>query len=217
MGAITPIITYDRAAQFFGHKHLDPRYYFFKEYYDKHKGPEVLLWEKDIFILPKKINGKYALIHRVLPGIQVVYFDKFEDLKDYHFWKDYLGHLSDNIVLEPKFEHEQWNIGGGAPFINLSEGLLSIYHAVNKTKSGKVYTAAAALFHKDIDLNLIGRLETPLFTPDQPWEKKGTVNNVVFPTGTAIFDNTLYIYYGAADSKICAASLRYHDLLEDLM
>jgi predicted GH43/DUF377 family glycosyl hydrolase len=49
------------------------------------------------------------------------------------------------------------------------------------------------------------------------WEKAGEVNNVCFPTGTALFDNRLYIYYGAADSRIAAASLNLNDLLEELM
>ncbi|OYY22175.1 MAG: hypothetical protein B7Y69_07415 [Sphingobacteriia bacterium 35-40-8] len=49
------------------------------------------------------------------------------------------------------------------------------------------------------------------------WEKNGEVNNVCFPTGTALFGNLLYIYYGAADSRIAAASLNLSDLLEELM
>jgi len=39
---------------------------------------------------------------------------------------------------------------------------------------------------------------------------------VVFPTGTAIFDDLLYIYYGAADDKIAVASLNLNDLLNEL-
>ena len=42
------------------------------------------------------------------------------------------------------------------------------------------------------------------------------VGNVVFPTGTAIFNERLYIYYGAADKRIAAVSLNLHELLNEL-
>ena len=48
-------------------------------------------------------------------------------------------------------------------------------------------------------------------------EKRGEVNNVVFPTGTALFGDTLFIYYGAADSHIAVASLSLSSLLEELI
>lgn len=216
-GLITPSIPYDKAEQFFGHRILGDKYYLFEKLYYPEKEKRMLLWEKDVFLLPKKINGKYALIHRILPEIQIIYFDSFEDLKDEHFWQDYLGHLSDCIVLKSKFKHESRNVGGGAPFIDLNEGYLVIYHAVEKMSKGNIYHAAAALLHKDDPTKMIGKLENPLFSPEEPWEKKGDVCNVVFPTGTAIFDDILYIYYGAADSKIAVASVKHHDLLEELI
>lgn len=216
-GLITPSIPYDKAEQFFGHRILGDKYYSFEKIYYPQREKNILLWEKDVFLLSKKINGKYALIHRILPEMQVIYFNSFEDLKDDHFWKDYLGHLSDYIVLKSKFKHESRNIGGGAPFLDFNEGYLAIYHAVEKTRKGNIYHAAAALLHKDDPTKVIGKLENPLFSPEESWEKEGDVGNVVFPTGTAIFDDILYIYYGAADSRIAVASVKHHDLLEELI
>jgi predicted GH43/DUF377 family glycosyl hydrolase len=43
------------------------------------------------------------------------------------------------------------------------------------------------------------------------------VNNVVFPTGTALFGDTLFIYYGAADERIGCASVKLSALVEELM
>ena len=57
----------------------------------------------------------------------------------------------------------------------------------------------------------------PLFSPEYEWELKGEVNNVVFPTGTAIFGNTLFIYYGAADSLIACASVSLSGLVDELL
>jgi beta-1,2-mannobiose phosphorylase / 1,2-beta-oligomannan phosphorylase len=46
---------------------------------------------------------------------------------------------------------------------------------------------------------------------------KGEVDNVVFPTGTALFGDTLFIYYGAADSHIACASVNLSALLAELL
>ena len=55
-----------------------------------------------------------------------------------------------------------------------------------------------------------------LFKPELDWELIGDVNDVVFPTGTALFDDKLYIYYGAADSRIACASVSLKELLTEL-
>jgi predicted GH43/DUF377 family glycosyl hydrolase len=215
-GLITPSINYAQAAKYFGHKILDNKYYWFAKHYKHLKGSKTMLWEKDLFILPRKINGHYALIHRILPSIQIMYFDKFSQLKNLNFWKDYLHHLSDYEILRPQYDHENRSIGAGAPFIDLPQGFLVIYHAVEDTSDGKVYHAAAALLHKKDPTKVIGKLTRPLLSPKAKWEISGDVNNVIFPTGTAIFGKKLYIYYGAADSKIAVASLNYQDLLKEL-
>ena len=64
---------------------------------------------------------------------------------------------------------------------------------------------------------VITRLPDTLFSPEQDWELNGEVNNVVFPTGTALFGDTLYIYYGAADEQIACASLSLSSLLKELL
>ncbi|GAH05093.1 unnamed protein product, partial [marine sediment metagenome] len=53
--------------------------------------------------------------------------------------------------------------------------------------------------------------------PIEDYEKVGDVNNVVFPTGTAIFGERLYIYYGAADKRIAVVSVNLHKLLHELL
>ena len=60
-------------------------------------------------------------------------------------------------------------------------------------------------------------LPYPLFIPELEWELKGEVNNVCFPTGTALFDDTLYIYYGAADERIACASVSLKELVNELV
>lgn len=81
-----------------------------------------------------------------------------------------------------------------------------------------MYSAcAAALLDINNPSKVIARLPYALFSPEYIWEKRGDVNNVVFPTGTALFGDTLYIYYGAADSRIACASVSFSALLEELI
>jgi beta-1,2-mannobiose phosphorylase / 1,2-beta-oligomannan phosphorylase len=63
----------------------------------------------------------------------------------------------------------------------------------------------------------IARLPYPLFSPEKSWEVRGEVNNVCFPTGAIVQDDTLYIYYGAADEHIAVASINLSELLQELL
>jgi len=215
-GIISAKMRYDEAGNFFHFSKLKEKYHFFISYYKDVVAEDVLLWEKDSFILPKKYNNKFALFHRILPDIQIVCFDDFKDLT-IDFWKDYLKKLGDNVVMEPKFGFESRNIGAGAPLIETERGWLMIYHSVEDSNRGKVYHASAALLDKHNPYRVIGRLKEPLFSPTEDYEKIGDIDNVVFPTGTAIFGERLYIYYGAADKRIAVVSVNLHKLIHELL
>ncbi|NVM01574.1 MAG: winged helix-turn-helix domain-containing protein [Candidatus Helarchaeota archaeon] len=215
-GIITPTITYDEAEDFFRSSKLKDRYFFFESYYKDIIAEDVLLWEKDSFILPKKIDNKFVLIHRILPDIQIIYFEDFNKLT-LDYWKDYLKRLGDYVIMESKYGYESRNIGAGAPLIETEKGWLMIYHAVEDTNKGKIYHASAALLEKNNPFNIIGRLKEPLFSPTEDFEKVGDVGNVVFPTGAAIFGERLYIYYGAADKRIAVVSVNLNQLLKELL
>ena len=93
-----------------------------------------------------------------------------------------------------------------------------IYHGVKRTEKGLfIYSACAALLDINNPVKEIARLPYALFSPEFDWELKGEVNNVVFPTGTALFGNTLFIYYGAADSIIACASVNLPELVAELL
>ena len=77
--------------------------------------------------------------------------------------------------------------------------------------------AGAALLDKKDPTKVIGHLKEPLFFPEEKWEKWGVIDNVVFPTGAAIFDEKLYIYYGAADTRIGVVSLNLEELIGELL
>ncbi len=215
-GIISAKMRYDEAGNLFRLSKLKEKYHFFISYYKDVVAEDVLLWEKDAFILPKKYNNQFALFHRVLPDIQIICFDDFKDLT-IDFWKDYLKKLGDHVVMEPKFGFESRNIGAGAPLIETERGWLMIYHSVEDSNRGKVYYASAALLDKQNPYRVIGRLKQPLFSPTEDYEKIGDIDNVVFPTGTAIFGERLYIYYGAADKRIAVVSVNLHKLIHELL
>jgi predicted GH43/DUF377 family glycosyl hydrolase len=78
-----------------------------------------------------------------------------------------------------------------------------------------VYHANAALLQLDKPENEISRL-LPIFSPTKQWEIEGEVNNVVFPTGHALYGEDLYIYYGAADRHVAVAKININELLHEL-
>ena len=217
-GVISPEITYDEAENIFRacQLKLKERYFLFESYFKDIVARDVQLWDKDAFLFPKKIKGKFALVHRILPDIQVIYFKKFKDLT-LDFWKKYLKRLGDFVVLQSRYWYESRNIGGGCPPIETDKGWLLIYHAVDDMDRGKIYRTGAALLDKKDPTKVISHLREPLFSPEKRWEKKGNVDNVVFPTGAVVFGKRLYIYYGAADKRIAVVSLNLNELLDKLI
>jgi beta-1,2-mannobiose phosphorylase / 1,2-beta-oligomannan phosphorylase len=215
-GLITPQITYDEAEDIFRNSGIVKKYIFFEKIFKETKGQRVYLWEKDAMLLPKKINGHYALIHRILPGIQICYFDSFEELTR-DFWRKYLTELGNNVIFDPKYQFEEGYIGAGCVPIETENGWLLIYHTAEETEEGRVYRTAAALLDKNNLKRVIGRLPYPLFSPEKEWEKQGTIDNVVFPTGTIVKDDRLDIYYGAADTRIGVRSISISGLIKELL
>jgi beta-1,2-mannobiose phosphorylase / 1,2-beta-oligomannan phosphorylase len=217
-GIIVPPITYAEfvfLAESVGS--VNKNYYHNHKFYYQEADPEkkIMLWDKNVIFFPRKINEKLVFLHRIRPGIQIVSVNNLKDLTK-EFWNKYFLDLQDHIVMDPVYQHESSYIGGGCPPIETEHGWLLIYHGVEQTKKGLVYSACAALLDLHDPSKELARLPYALFWPEYEWELKGEVNNVVFPTGTAVFGNTLFIYYGAADSHIACASVNLPDLVAEL-
>lgn len=214
-GLISPQMTYDDAENIFNKTGVNEKYIFFESQLKEINGPGIMLWEKDAVLFPEKINGKFAMLHRILPGIQIAYFNDFTDLK-IGYWKKYLSELNKHVVLDPIYPFENRYIGSGCPPIRTDDGWLLIYHAVELTLTEKIYHASAALLDLKNPGKVIARLKKPLFSPTEIWEKKGVVNNVVFPTGAIVKGDKLYIYHGAADDCIGLKTVSISELLTEL-
>ena len=171
--------------------------------------------DKDAVFFPERINGKIALLHRIPPDIQIVYFEDMEEIikADGNFWSQYSESLEDHTILKRECIWESKKIGAGPPPVKTEEGWLLIYHGVDKDY---VYRTGVALLDLEDPARVIARSSYPILEPKVDYEKHGDVNNVVFPEGAIVLDNTLFVYYGAAD-KICAlATVKVDDILDFL-
>lgn len=171
---------------------------------------------KDVVIFPEKIKGRIAVLHRIEPDIQIQYFDSIEILKknyDNEFWKEYMKNLSSYVVLKGKYDWESKKVGAGPPPIKTNEGWLLIYHGVSETG----YRAGAALLDLNNPQKIIARSPVPILEPEKHYEIKGDINKVVFPEGTIVKDDKLFVYYGAADKRCALATCKLNDLIDFLL
>ena len=167
---------------------------------------------KDVVLFPEKINDKYMFLHRPMSWVG----QKFGVIKP-SIWLGESNALTSfekhTIVLKPEYDWEDSRIGSGPPPIKTKKGWLLIYHGVDKNFT---YRAGAALLDLSNPSIVIGRTKKPILEPEEAFEKIGHVNNVVFPTGSCVIDDNLYLYYGAADKVCCVATVKLDSLLEKL-
>mmetsp|Transcript_9819 Transcript_9819/g.32856 ORF Transcript_9819/g.32856 Transcript_9819/m.32856 type:complete len:417 (-) Transcript_9819:71-1321(-) len=100
----------------------------------------------------------------------------------------------------------------GPPAMLKGDKILLIYNAKNSAKQGDKrfpegnYAPGQAIFDASNPAQLIYRSSSPFLVPDQPFELKGQINNVIFVQGLVRFRNEWLLYYGTADSLIAVAS-----------
>ncbi len=214
-GVIVPQVCFSVFKYFAESQNVNPKYFRHARQFKPEEN--IYLWDKNVIFFPRRINGKLYFLHRIKPGIQIAVVNDLQDLTK-EFWEDYFRNFKNHIVMDPISNgFEEGYVGGGCPPVETESGWLIIYHSVHDTSNGYIYSASAALLDLENPQKLLARLPYPLFVPDLEWELNGVVNNVVFPTGTALFDDTLYIYYGAADQYVACASLSLKELIAELL
>lgn len=158
--------------------------------------------DKDAALLPRRIHGNYALIHRPMTDLGAHIWISFSpDLRNWG------GH---KLVLQAR-KGAWWDankVGLSPPLIPTPRGWLMLYHGVRQTASGSLYRLGAALFAQDEPDVLLARGDAWIFGPEADYERAGDVPNVAFPCGYTIADDkdTLRLYYGAADTSIALAT-----------
>ena len=158
--------------------------------------------DKDAALLPHRIGGNWALIHRPVSAPRA------------HMWISYSPDLrhwgSHKLILEAR-RGAWWDankIGLSPPPIETPQGWLVVYHGVRMTAAGCIYRLGLALFDSDQPERLLKRGDEWVFGPEERYEQRGDVGNVVFPCGYTIAEDgdTIRFYYGAADTTIALAT-----------
>ncbi len=181
--------------------------------------PEVDKPEKNGVLFPEKIQGNYVCYYRIEPHIYVAYSKSL----DHPVWR---GHKKVMSSRPDSWDSEK--IGAGAPPIKTELGWLFIYHGVDrrgplrrqiKTKAGTVdyertYRLGVMLIDKDDPEKILYRSKGWILEPKESYEKEGMVPNVVFTCGAVVLKDTLFVYYGGADTVVALATCKLPELLE---
>ncbi len=165
--------------------------------------------DKDAALLPCRFGDYWALIHRPVSAPRA------------HMWISFSSDLrhwgSHKLMMEAR-RGAWWDankIGLSPPPIETERGWLVIYHGVRMTAAGCIYRLGLALFDHESPETLLKRGDEWVFGPQERYEQRGDVGNVVFPCGYTMAPDgdTVRIYYGAADSTIALATGSLREML----
>ena len=164
---------------------------------------------RNTVIFPEKIDGRYVKLDR-----------PHSDISPWAIWIEYspdLRHWGDSkIIMKPVTYHwDEMKIGPGAPPIKTDKGWLNIYHGVYPTMDGSVYRLGVCLHKLDDPSVILGVSDRWILTPEDPWELVGYVHNVVFTCAAVPEDDgTLKLYWGGADTVMCAGTAVIDELVD---
>jgi beta-1,2-mannobiose phosphorylase / 1,2-beta-oligomannan phosphorylase len=158
---------------------------------------------KDHVLFPRKIGGRFAALHRRYPKVWLAYSD---DLRTWHE-KDMLE------VYGPR-PNNGWDassVGSNGPPIETPHGWLCINHAYDQNH---IYHMGVVLLDLEDPSRVISRPSKPIFWPEQLWELRGDVPNVVFSCANPVVDGIVYLFYGGGDHVIGLATCTLNDLVD---
>jgi predicted GH43/DUF377 family glycosyl hydrolase len=177
-------------------------------------GPAMPPEDKDAALFPVKFKGRYAMLHRPVPAIEGV---------GKHIWISFspdLKYWGDHQVVLTARRGGWWDankIGLSPPPLETSEGWLILYHGVRETVSGSIYRLGLALLDREDPTRVLRRSDQWVFGPEEPYERSGDVDNVVFPCGWILQGDKLLLYYGGADTGVAVAVASLSAVLDFLV
>ncbi|MBW1737168.1 MAG: glycosidase [Deltaproteobacteria bacterium] len=167
--------------------------------------------DKDAALFPVQFNGRWAMIHRPVPGFAGV---------GAHIWISFspdMKHWGDHQILLPARKGGWWDankVGLSPPPLRTEKGWLILYHGVRNTASGCIYRLGLALLDLQDPTRLLARADEWVFAPEEAYEVVGDVDKVVFPCGWVAEGDDIRLYYGGADKCIALATARVSELLD---
>jgi len=163
---------------------------------------------KDVAIFPADIGGKYYALHRPHSSLfrrNDIWIAESPDLVAWGNHRHLIG------TREGMWDEQR--IGAGAPPFRIEEGWLEIYHGADRDDR---YCLGVLLLDGQEPWKVLARSDRPLFEPRAQYECCGFFGRVVFTCGLLFEEQTLKIYYGAADTTICHAEIPLADVYGNL-
>lgn len=158
---------------------------------------------KDHVLFPRKIGGKFAAFHRRWPNVWIAYSD------DLRSWPE--ESMAPIYGPRPENGWDSKSVGSNGPPIETAEGWLVLNHGYDVDH---VYKMGVILLDLDDPTKVIRRPADPIFWPEELWELRGDVPNVVFSNANPVVDDQVYVFYGGADHVIGLATCKLADLLD---
>jgi beta-1,4-mannooligosaccharide/beta-1,4-mannosyl-N-acetylglucosamine phosphorylase len=165
-------------------------------------------------LFPEKIDGCYVRLdrpYRVMPN-------------DFHRAGNIWVSTSPDLVhwghhrplLQPGFSHWAMTKVGPTPPIKTNDGWLVIIHGVSRSCTGHRYCIGAMLLDLKNPEKIIGLTKSSILAPQEPYEFKGIVPNVVFPAGSVanFKEDEIMVYYGCADTYVGLATGSLSELID---
>ncbi len=164
---------------------------------------------KDAAIFPEKIENDYYMLHRPVPS----------EIGGLNIWiaqSDNLVNWGNHRCIYESGRGGAWEadrVGVGTPPLLTEKGWLLFYHGAD---SASRYSAGLLLLDRKNPCRIIAESSAPVIIPLERYETEGFFPNVVFPCGVVENDDELQVYYGAADDKICTATISWSSIWEAL-
>jgi predicted GH43/DUF377 family glycosyl hydrolase len=166
--------------------------------------------DKNACILPEKVDGQYVIFHRIFPDILIDFLDDL-DFDGKTKW------LKGQFRIGTRADYwDSRKVAAGPTPIKTEAGWLLIYHAVGERAPDSYKIGAMLLDQKD-PTRVLARSSEPILEPQAWYETRGLKSDVVYPCGSVVIGNRLFIYYGGADRVVCVASANLGELLEQLI
>ena len=169
---------------------------------------------KDVVLFPRKIGGRYTVLHRPNPHLHFgppgIWLARSDDLAD---WGDHAA------LHTGTSDWEVARIGAGPAPIETERGWLEMYHGKARAHGEQgvgTYSAACLLLDREEPGHVIARSQEPVLAPEKDFERRGFVDNVVFPTGVVERGDRLLVYYGASDAYTGLVTFAREDLLASI-
>ena len=164
---------------------------------------------RNCVIFPRKIHGKYAILHRPSDRGHTPFGDIFYATSpDLTYWGCH------RFVFGPIGGWQSTKVGPGPAPIETKDGWLLIYHGVWASCNGYLYYVGGALLDLEKPWKVLYRTKDYLLAPTESYERIGDVPNVVFPSSAVVENGIVRLYYGCADTCISMAEAKLGDIVQ---